>query len=215
MFCCLRRDGVHHLRVFTFKCRPLMGPPFTHTLDMPDSFRLEDDAPLRRVLYIAALILIAIPTVQVLSQLWPLQLVSIQWRFGAANAFSAILMLPFMGVALLLVLARASDSRGLSRLIGGISGLLAFVLAASTILFILDALQLKTIVQSRMLDQFTSTMYRVAILAVVFCIAFGVLALSAFRFPKLTKATPVKGATGKKVDDGVGLIVGQTGSRVE
>ena len=192
-----------------------MGPPFTHILHMPDSFRLEDDAPLRRVLYIAALILITIPTVQVLSQLWPLQLVSIQWRFGAANAFSAILMLPFMGVALMLVLARATDSRALSRLIGGLSGLLSFVLAASTVLFILDALQLKTIVQSRMLDQFTSTMYRVAILAIVFCIAFGILALSAFSFPKTTKAAQAKGAAGKKADDGVGLIVGQTGSRAE
>lgn len=182
---------------------------------MPDSFRLEDDAPLRRVLYIAAVILMTIPTVQVLSQLWPLQLVSIQWRFGAANAFSAILMLPFMGVALLLVLARATDSRGLSRLIGAVSGLLAFVLAASTVLFILDALQLKTIVQSRMLDQFLSTMYRVAILSTVFCIAFGILAQSAFSFPKATKAAQIKGTAGKKADDGVGLIVGQTGARTE
>lgn len=171
---------------------------------------------MRRVLYIAALILIVIPTVQVVSQLWPLQLVSIQWRFGAANAFSAILMLPFMGVALLLFLARATDSRGLSRLIGALSGLLSFVLAASTVLFVLDALQLKTIVQSRMLDQFMSTMYRVAILATVFFIAFGLLALSAFSFPKTTKATQVKGGVaGKKADDGVGLIVGQTGTRVE
>ena len=182
---------------------------------MPDSFRLEDDAPLRRVLYIAAVILIAIPTVQVVSQLWPLQLVSIQWRFGAANAFSAILMLPFMGVALLLNLARATDSRGFSRLIGATSGLIAVVLAASTVLFILDALQLKTIVQSRMLDQFTSTMYRVAILSTVFFIAFGILALSAFSFPKSNKAAQVKGAASKKADDGVGLIVGQTGARTE
>lgn len=170
---------------------------------------------MRRVLYIAAVILIAIPTVQVVSQLWPLQLTSIQWRFGAANAFSAILMLPFIGVALLLVLARATDSRGVSRLIGAISGLIAVVLAASTVLFILDALQLKTIVQSRMLDQFTSTMYRVAILCTVFFIVFGILALSAFSLPKSAKAAQVKGAASKKADDGVGLIVGQTGARTE
>ena len=170
---------------------------------------------MRRVLYIAAVILIAIPTVQVVSQLWPLQLVSIQWRFGAANAFSAILMLPFMGVALLLVLARATESRGLSRVIGAISGLMAVGLAASTVLFILDALQLKTIVQSRMLDQFTSTMYRVAILSFIFFIVFGIVALSAFSLPKSAKVAQVKGAANKKADDGVGLIVGQTGSRTE
>jgi len=182
---------------------------------MPETFRLEDDAPLRRVLYIAALILIAIPTVQVISQLWPLQLVSIQWRFGAANAFSAILMLPFIGITLCLFLARAANSRGLSRVIGAIAVLICFTLAASTVLFLLDALQLKTIVQSRMLDQFNSTMYRVTALASVFSLAFGILAFSAFSLPKTNKAAQVKGAAGKKQDDGVGLIVGQAGSRVE
>ncbi len=181
---------------------------------MSDLSRLEDDAPAHRVLFIGALLLMTIPTLQVVSQLWPLQLVNIQWRFGAANAFSAILVLPFLGMTLLFLLARATGNRALSRVIGVLAGFLTFVILASTVLFILDALQLKTIVQSRMLDQFRSTMMRVIGLSGVFAVAFAVVAVSAFSFPKAT-GLPQKGASGRKGDDGVGLIVGQSGPRTE
>ena len=88
---------------------------------MSDFLNLHDDSPLRRVLYLAAILLIGVPCLQAGSQLWPLQLGNIQWRFGAANALSSVLLLPFLGLSTLLAVSRALESRGVSRVVGGIA----------------------------------------------------------------------------------------------
>ncbi len=185
---------------------------------MSDFSRLEDDAPARRIVYIGALLLIAVPLVQVGSQIWPLQLSNIQWRFTAANSLSAVLLLPFLGATLMFLTARATESRGLSRVIGALVGLFAVGLVASTVLFVLDGLQLKTIVQSRQMDQFNIAMARVGVLSLVFSVAYAMLAFACFRGPRAARATTAKaGSTGSssrsgssKNDDAVTLIVGQS-----
>lgn len=187
---------------------------------MSDFFRLEDDAPARRIVYIGALLLIAVPLVQVGSQIWPLQLSNIQWRFTAANSLSAVLLLPFLGATLMFLTARATESRGLSRVIGALVALFAIGLVASTVLFVLDGLQLKTIVQSRQMDQFNIAMVRVGVLSLIFSIAYGMLAFACIRGPKVARTTTSKvssaggSSRSSKNDDAVTLIVGQ-GAKAE
>ena len=65
---------------------------------MPDFFRLESDVTARRLVYMSAALLIAVPFLQAGQQLWPLQLDNIRWRFAAANSLSSILLLPFLGL---------------------------------------------------------------------------------------------------------------------
>lgn len=181
---------------------------------MPAFFRLEDDASARRVLYTGAILLVLVPFIQAVSQLWPLMLGNIQWRYQAANALSSVLLLPFLGFMLLLLLARVMESRTLSRVIGVVSALLAVVLAASLVLFVLDALQLKTIVSSQQMSGFQNASARVAIVTLVFIVAFALMALAGFKTPKAIAPTAAKRGV-KQAEEGVGLIVGREYAKAE
>jgi hypothetical protein len=170
---------------------------------MSDSFRFEDDPSTRRVLYLGAILLVLIPFIQAGSQLWPLQLGVIQWRFSAANALSSVLLLPFLGLALLLCLARGADDKNVSRIVGALSALMAAALVVSLALFALDALQLKKIVPSQQMNAFNMTAIRVSFVTILFIPAFAVLGISGLRPKKKPDFL------NKKAEKGVGLIVGQ------
>lgn len=141
---------------------------------------LNDDAVSRRLLYTAAATLVVVPLLQAGAQIWPLQLGNIQWRFGAANALSSILLLPFLGLLILALTARATESRALARLVGAVGLLFVLGLGASLVVFVLDALQLKTIVSTQMTPQFNTTSARVGSVTVLFILAYLVLTVSAF-----------------------------------
>lgn len=175
---------------------------------MSDFLDLHEDSSARLVLYAGALLLMVIPFLQAGSQLWPLQLSNIQWRYGAANALSSVLLLPFLGLSILVLMARGLESRPLALITGSISAVFALGLMASLGLFVLDAQQLKAIVSSQMSAAFTNTTVRVGLVTGLFLLAFLVLTLASFRAPRgKATARKVKGDGGS--DEGVGLIVGQ------
>jgi hypothetical protein len=180
---------------------------------MSDFLDLHDDNVSRRVLFVVALLMIGVPFIQSLAQIWPLQLSNIQWRFGAANALSSILLLPFLGLALLLVIARGLERTGLARLVGATSAVFTLGLLACLAVFVLDAQELKTIVSTQMSAQFTSTTIRVGLVSGVFLVAFALLTL--FGFSSMPGGSSAKGskrtATPKtdSSDDAPGLIVGR------
>lgn len=169
--------------------------------------RLEDDAAVRRLLYIGATLLIAIPFLQAGEQLWPLQLGDIRWRYGAAAALSSVLLLPFLGLMIMLVVAKAAESKGVARAVGAIASLLVVGLLGSLVLFALDALQLKTIVPTQAMTKFETGSARVVLVTLIFTIAFSMLMITAFKNSRGDAATTKRGV--KKAEEGVGLIVGQ------
>jgi hypothetical protein len=183
---------------------------------MSDFLDLHDDRALRRVLFLCAILLIFVPFLQAGSQLWPMQLSNIQWRFGAANALSAVLLLPFLGLSLLLVIARSVESSSIAKSVGAIAGLFTVALAASFVVFILDALQLKTIVSTQMEAAFKTTSARVGLTTLLFMVAYLVLALAGFKSPRAasTRSAPAR-STGRARSDDEGddsspvLIVGR------
>jgi hypothetical protein len=175
---------------------------------MSEFFQIEDDAPTRRVLYASAILLITVPLLQAISTIWPLQLGNIQWRFGAANAMSSVLLLPFLGLVLLLVISRMLASRPLSLVVGVISTIFAIALAGSLVLFILDGLQLKAIVNSAQMAPFQSVFVRVGLITALFAVVYLLLALAGLKGPKVIAGQVKKGGV-KPADDGVGLIVGR------
>lgn len=180
---------------------------------MSDFLDLHDDNVSRRVLFVIAFLMIVVPFAQTIIQIWPLQLSNIQWRFGAANALSSILLLPYLGLSLLLVMARGLDNRGLARLVGAAAALFTLGLLASVAVFVLDAQELKTIVSSAMAAQFTSTTMRVGLVSVVFLCAYALLTLFAFSAmpgsaaPRSTKRSG--SAKNETADEAPGLIVGR------
>lgn len=184
---------------------------------MSDFLDLHDDHVSRRALFLVALLMIGVPFVQTFAQIWPLQLSNIQWRFAAANALSSVLLLPFLGLSLLLVVARGLGQRGLARAIGAIGAVFTLGLLASVAVFVLDAQELKTIVSTQMTAQFTSTTLRVGMISALFVVAFGALTL--FGFSALPGGSSSSGsskgskrssaAAAEESDEGPGLIVGR------
>ena len=183
----------------------IAGLPSPHF--MSDFLNIEDDAPLRRMLYATAFLLIVIPFLQAISQLLPLQLGNLQWRFLSANPLSSVLLLPFLGMLLLLMMARALANRGLSLFVGILAAIFALLLAASLVLFVLDGLQLKAIVNSAQTAQFQNVFARVTAVTVIFVVVFTMMALAALKAPKGSPLAMQKGV--KQADEGVGLIVGR------
>ena len=171
---------------------------------MPDLLNLEDDSSARRLAYVGAFLLIVIPFLQAGQQLWPLKLGDIRWRYGAANALSSIMMLPFLGLTIVTLVARSVDSKGVSRVVGAVAALFVIGLLGSLVLFALDALQLKSIVTSQMMESFQTTSFRVVLVTLIFTGAFSALMVTAFKY---SRTAVKKGA--KQPDDAVGLIVGQ------
>ncbi|MEQ1693348.1 MAG: hypothetical protein ABMA00_18800, partial [Gemmatimonas sp.] len=148
---------------------------------MPEFFRLDDDAPARRLAYTGAMLLIVIPFLQAGQQLWPLQLGDIRWRFGAANALSSVLLLPFLGLSIMTLVARSTESKGISRVVGALAALFVIGLVSSLVLFALDAMQLKSIVTSQMMAPFETTSLRVVAVTLIFMISFWMLMITAFK----------------------------------
>lgn len=175
---------------------------------MSDFLNLDGDASARRLMYTGGILLIVIPFLQAGQQLWPLDLGNIRWRFGAANALSSILLLPFVGMTIITMVARDTESKGISRVVGALAALFVIGLLGSLVLFALDALQLRGIVTSQMMKPFETTSMRVVLVTLIFTTAFSMLMTTAFKNSRGAK--PMLNKKGSKVaEEGAGLIVGR------
>ena len=88
-----------------------------------------------------------------------------------------------------------------------VAALFVIGLVGSLFLFALDALQLKSIVTSQMMNPFQTTSLRVVLVTLVFMASFSMLMVSAFKNSRGDTPNAKKGA--KKAEEGLGLIVGQ------
>ena len=174
---------------------------------MSDFLNIEDDAPARRLLFTAAILLVAVPLVQSGQYLWPLRMGDIRWRWQVAVALSSVALSPFLGLSLLVLMARATNNRNVSRLVGLISAIFVIGMLGALVLFALDATQLKTIVTTAQEDTFKTASVRTVVSTLVFTVGFFILMITAFKSSRPVIAQTRKGT--KKVEDGVGLIVGQ------
>jgi hypothetical protein len=105
-------------------------------------------------------------------------------------------------------MSRALESRALARTIGAVSAVLTVGLLGSLALFVLDALQLRKIVNSAMMNTFNTTAVRVGLVTVLFVLAFALMALACFKAPRRGNAAQAKKGE-KQAEEGVGLIVGR------
>jgi len=173
---------------------------------MSDQPSLRDDAAVRRLLYLAAFLLVVPPLAQAVTQLWPWALRSIQWRFTAATVLSTALVLPAIGLVLAAAVARAAGQRGGVVTVGvlAVTGVLG--LLACTANFVLDALQLREIVSSANMPAFKATAARVLLLCTLFMGAFTGVAVAAFTGrPKRAAAA----RRSRQRTDDLGLLVAQ------
>jgi hypothetical protein len=173
---------------------------------MFDQSTLRDDAAVRRLLYLCVFLFLAIPAIQSVTQLWPLQVGNIQWRFTAATIGSTALVLPSAGMVLWAAVARATGNRAGQLTLGILSTVLVVALLAGTGNFVLDALQLREIVPTGAMSGFLATAARILLLCTLFIVAFTWVAVTCFtgRRPAARVAAPRRARP--RVDEG-GLVM--------
>lgn len=178
---------------------------------MSSTFDLESDDGLRRVVYLSAFLLFFMPYFQAFAGLWPFQVGALQWRFQASGNMSGILMLPFLGLALALFVARPLEHKGVTRLVGVVALLTAVCVLLAMGLFAMDAIQLRRAVQDRMMPAFNKAVFTASISMFVSLVLYTVLGVTAFRSPKTTmlRAAPKSTKKGVVADESVGLLIGQ------
>jgi hypothetical protein len=184
-------------------------------MSQSNAFDLESDDGARRLLYLCAFLLFFMPYFQAFAGLWPLQLGNLQWRFQATGALSGILMLPFIGMSLGLVVARMSGNRTVARVIGVVAALSTLALVIAIGLFAMDALQLKKIVTDRATTAFNKAVFTASCTMILSLVLFSVLTVLSFRGPQTElRATPPKTKMKNSAgDDSPGLLIGQDYSK--
>jgi hypothetical protein len=147
---------------------------------------METNKPLARAGYVLAVLLVVIPLFDVTAQLLPLRLGDERWRFGAVGQLSNILLVPLLGLLLIIALATFTDSRRVKRVIGAICAILAVVMGALSVLFILDYFQVRTIVTPKF-QHATAVASTTAIIKNVFTIiTLFLLSRAGFAGPRAT-----------------------------
>lgn len=117
---------------------PAAGPVVAR--DRSDSRR----SPLQRLaapLYLACLLLVVLPIVDLVTNVWPLRPWEVGWRYGAVGLGSGFLLTPFLGIIAGLALARSLLQRRMLLFVSWAAGITALLLVGAAMLFALDALQ--------------------------------------------------------------------------
>jgi hypothetical protein len=111
------------------------------------------------------------------------------------------LLLPYLGLALLILLSRAIESRNLAKAVGAGAVVVVVGLLASLTVFALDAVQLKAIVNSSIMSSFETTTVRVGVVTTLFLLAFSLIALAGFSRPRRRKVASSQRQTRRPDED--------------
>jgi hypothetical protein len=152
---------------------------------------METNKPLARAGYLLAALLVIIPLFDATMQVWPLRLSDERWRFGAIGSFSNLLMVPMLGLLLAIGIATLVDGRRVKRVVGAICAVLAVILAAMSVLFILDYFQVRTIINPRMQHATAVASTTAMVKNVLSIITLALLSRAGFAGPKAVVAKRV------------------------
>ncbi len=89
-----------------------------------------------------AFLLVVLPFVDFLANVYPPRFDELRWRYGAAGLFSGFLLTPLLGLFLAGVASAVAEQRRTLRVLGWLAAVGAVALLALTVLFGLDVLQL-------------------------------------------------------------------------
>jgi hypothetical protein len=145
-------------------------------------------------LYLIAVFLIVVPVTDFLGQIAPLQLGNVEWRFASVGLMSGFLLTPLLGIVLAIAVAAARKHVTVQRLIAIANGIFAIALLAALALFVLDTLQLGSVVSDEQSDAFGSAATRALVKHFAAMITLGWLARAGFRVAQLHAYEPPKRA---------------------
>lgn len=110
---------------------------------------MQDNVNARPVLaaaYPMAALLVLVPALEVTAGAWPFQPGDLSWRFGILGIFLKTLVTPLLGITLAMTVAALLEHRRVVRALAVLSLVMAAVTAAGAVLFLMDFLQLRAMV---------------------------------------------------------------------
>jgi hypothetical protein len=124
------------------------------------SSRLDPEEALSGPMYVVAIALILLPTLDFVFSVPPAQFSSVQWRFAAFGMLSEVVMMPVIGVALAVAVAGFLRHFHVVRLLVFLCLTLALLLIVASLGFVLDVLQLQGTVPQEGRPAFNSAWIR-------------------------------------------------------
>lgn len=137
-------------------------------------------------LLLFAVLLVALPLMDWVGAVWPVEPGDAEWRFGAVVLLSDALVLPLLGLIILAVVGAVGEKKWLQETTAGLSGLAATPLLVALPVFLLDALEMRGDVLGGARLAFDMNALRT-----VFVIGFAVIVLSALGWAGYKGSRPV------------------------
>jgi hypothetical protein len=107
--------------------------------------------------YALAMIMILFPVIDFALQVWPPVLQQSSWRFGAIGIVSRLLITPFLGLFLILVIAAWREHLRVLQAFTLLNALLVLGFLALLVVFALDGLEVRALVTPETADRFDLT----------------------------------------------------------
>jgi len=134
--------------------------------------------------YLIGVLFVFLPLLDAIMSFWPPHFGDERWRFGAAGTLSNVTLVPILGLFIMIVVATVWDHRVVRRILGALCGVLAVVVAATVVLFVLDFFQTKTIVTPRFQYAMSVASYTAMMKYVLSIIALALLSRAGFGGPR-------------------------------
>jgi hypothetical protein len=146
--------------------------------------RTETMEALAGPLYVIALLLIATPVLDFVSAVVPFRMDNIEWRFATVGLLSGFLLTPVLGIVLALLVADTLGHDLVKRLIGFLLIGIGVLFAAVLVFFLLDILQLRSVVQEESKAQFVSAAWKAVAKHLLFVVVMAWLGWRIVRLPR-------------------------------
>lgn len=96
--------------------------------------------------YFAVFLLVALPAIDYLTNIWPINVGDVDWRYGAIGLLSAYWLTPLIGMILALGVATSLQHRLIVRILSYVNLAVAVLTASAVVFYALDLLQLRGVV---------------------------------------------------------------------
>ena len=131
--------------------------------------------------YLTAFLFVLAPVVDILANVWPWDFGNEQWRFGLAGVTSNYLISLIFGLLMAAWIAGLREHRGMLFAVAGVSALVLLLLGVLTLLFVLDTIQVRTVVREEQLQLFKIGAVKTLFKVLASEAALLVLAVAAFK----------------------------------
>ena len=145
--------------------------------------------------YFLAFLFLALPLMDYILNVWPLQVDKVNWRYGAFGLAGGFLLTPLLGLVMLMVTALWFEHRRALLMTGIVSAITALGLALLSVSFVLDSLQMRSGVPEGQTGIFDAGALKALVKDVTGILSAGWVALGSFRGRAGVGSTNRRGAT--------------------